>query len=205
MIDVLGVVLAGGLSRRMKGPNKSLLDLGGKPLIQNVTERLNSQVKSTIINANTEPDQFAFMKLPIVPDTIGGFAGPLAGVLAGMRWAEKNTSAAKILTAASDTPFFPENYAANMIDASAKQGAQIALATSIDRKHPVFGLWDINLADDLEEFLTKEEGRKVMIFVERFRHCLVPFAGENPDPFFNVNTPDDMQMAEQFILESAKS
>ncbi len=199
MNEVLGVVLAGGLSRRMEGPEKSLLELDGKTIISRVADRLNSQVRTVIINANGDPERFSFLQRPVMPDTVGGFAGPLAGVLAGMRWAENNSNATHILTAASDTPFFPADYAERMTAETVANNGRIALASSNGRRHPVFGLWAIDLADPLERFLVDEEGRKVMLFVERYTNCMVDFAGTDPDPFFNINTPDDMDLATTIV------
>ncbi|MEM7069207.1 MAG: molybdenum cofactor guanylyltransferase MobA [Pseudomonadota bacterium] len=201
MAELLGVVLAGGLSRRMEGPEKSLLELGGIKLITHVTNRLNKQVNSVVINANGDPKRFDFLKLPIVPDTVEGFAGPLAGVLAGMRWAADNTDASHVITAAADTPFFPHDYVSNMFSQARSTNSLIALAASNDRRHPVFGLWPVSLADALEAFLVEEKNRKVMLFVERYTNCLVEFPGDDPDPFFNINTPDDKQKAEQILSE----
>ncbi|MGI9353358.1 MAG: molybdenum cofactor guanylyltransferase MobA [Rhizobiaceae bacterium] len=205
MIDVLGVVLAGGLSRRMGGAEKSLLNINDAPLIARVSDRLKQQVTGIIINANGNRDRFGFLNLPVTGDTVEGYAGPLAGVLAGMRWASENTNATHIITAAADTPFFPIDYADSMIAKTVRDNIQIALASSNGRRHPVFGLWNLDLADELEDFLVKEEGRKVMLFVERHRNCLVEFEGSDPDPFFNVNTPDDMHLAEKIAREQNSS
>ncbi|MEM7216275.1 MAG: molybdenum cofactor guanylyltransferase MobA [Pseudomonadota bacterium] len=199
MNDMLGVVLAGGLSRRMEGPEKSLLKLGEVPLIKRVTDRLVQQVSSIVVNANGNPERFEFLHKPVIQDTVEGFAGPLAGVLAGMRWARENTDASHILTVAADTPFFPMNYAAIISEVAMEENARIALSFSNGRRHPVFGLWPVDLADELETFLVDEGERKVMIFVERFPNCIAIFDGNDPDPFFNVNTPDDMRLAEEIL------
>ncbi|MEM9330688.1 MAG: molybdenum cofactor guanylyltransferase MobA [Pseudomonadota bacterium] len=202
MTDVLGVVLAGGQSRRMNGPEKSLLKLGDKTLVEGISTRLRRQNPNVVINANEDPQRFAFLNLPVVADSIAGYAGPLAGVLAGMRWAQENSDATHIVTVAADTPFFPQTYVQAMIQNLNASNSKIALATSNGRRHPVFGLWSVDLSEDLQRFLVEEEGRKVMLFVERYSFCLVDFEGENPDPFFNVNTPQDMQNAERFAAES---
>lgn len=200
--QTLGVVLAGGLSRRMEGPEKSLLSLSGKPLVARVAGRLASQTQTVIINANGDPRRFSFLDYPIVADTVGGHVGPLAGVLAAMRWAQDNASGrTHVLTAASDTPFFPLEYAHTMQVALDTNKADIALACSNSRRHPVFGLWSVELADALEKFLIDEEGRKVMLFVERFSNCGVEFENDGTcDPFFNVNTPEDLAQAEAIAL-----
>ncbi len=201
MTGLLGVVLAGGLSRRMQGPEKAFLKLNGTFLIEHVTHRLEPQVSEILINANGDPSRFSSLGYPVQADTVEGFAGPLAGVLAGMRWAEKNTKAGHIITAAADTPFFPEDYVACMSKCRAHTNADIVLASSNDRRHPVFGLWPVALADNLEGFLIDEKNRKVMMFVERYSNCTVAFNNVTQDPFFNLNTPDDLTTAEKIASE----
>ena len=201
-MNPLGVILAGGLSRRMEGQEKSLLNLGGKPLIGHVLDRIGPQVSEVIINANGDANRFSDLGVRVQADTVEGFAGPLAGVLAGMRWAQSNTQSSHIITAAADTPFFPINYCEQMVSAAKQESAEIALASSNGRRHPVFGLWPVSLADALEHFLVKEENRKVMLFVDRFSNCEVEFGVENHDPFFNVNTPEDFANAETMILQA---
>ena len=200
----LGVVLAGGLSRRMEGPEKSLLKLGGKSLIEQILERISLQLETVIINANGDAARFSGLNVPVQADTVEGFVGPLAGVLAGMRWAQSNTDLTHVITAAADTPFFPSDYCEKMITSAKRENADIALASSDGSRHPVFGLWPVAFADALEHFLVEEENRKVMLFVERYSHCLVEFKNENHDPFFNVNTPEEFALAETMILEAMR-
>ncbi len=200
---LLGVVLAGGLSRRMDGPEKSLLNLKGKPLISRVLDRLSPQVANLLVNANGDGSRFGFLDLPVQPDTIDGHVGPLAGVLAGMAWAKQNRpDLSHVLTVAADTPFFPEDYAQQMLAEAHSKQVEIVIAASAGRNHPVFSLWPVSLHDALHTFLADEENRKVMLFVERHRYSLAEFAFETTDPFFNVNTPQDLHRAET-ILESA--
>lgn len=207
MADVVGVVLAGGLSRRMEGPEKSLLQLGDKTLLSHVTDRLKQETPQIILNANGDASRFSKLGLPIQPDTVEGYVGPLAGVLAGMRWAEENSNAKHLITAAADTPFFPKDYLSEMLKHRQNKDAEIALASSNGRRHPTFGLWPVKLADALEHFLVAEGNRKVMLFVERYTHCEVSFdTYENDiDPFFNVNTPNDMKKAEDYMMRQLKS
>lgn len=202
MADIIGVILAGGLSRRMEGPEKSLMELGNKPLVSHVAERLKNQTSKVILNANGDPSRFSKLDLEIQADTAEGFLGPLAGVLAGMRWATANTQATHLITAAADTPFFPKNYCAQMQLEAQNQNAEIALASSNGRRHPTFGLWPTKLADALQHFLVEEGNRKVMLFVEQYKHCEVNFQNlkNDIDPFFNVNTPDDMKKAELYTM-----
>jgi len=205
---VLGVILAGGLSRRMEGTEKSLMELAGKPLITHVRDRLAPQVARLIVNANGDAARFDFLGLPAVADTIPHHAGPLAGILAGMRWAEAQTPDLRfIATAATDTPFFPADFVARLASASGFAQDRIALATSGGYRHPVFGLWPVALANDLETFLNSGQGGKVMRFVERHRLTEVDFDllladGGPMDPFFNVNTPEEFERARRLAPEA---
>lgn len=198
--DLVGVVLAGGLSRRMGEQEKSLLELGGKPIIERVINRLKNQTNKILINANGDPARFSRFNLPIQADTVEGFAGPLAGILAGMRWCKTHAPECQyVLSVASDTPFFPESLAEKLLANIPKDQGAIALAASDNRRHPVFGLWSISLTDDLHKFLVDEENRKVMLFVERYPNCIVDFEFETSDPFFNVNTPEDLAIAQGYF------
>lgn len=202
MADLLGIILAGGLSRRMEGPEKSLLELGSKTLVSHVADRLKQQTSQVILNANGDTSRFSKLGLEVQQDTVEGFVGPLAGVLAGMRWASANSDATHLISAAADTPFFPRDYISKMQIQAQVQNAEIALAASNGRRHPTFGLWPIKLADALEHFLVEEGNRKVMLFVNRYQHCEADFENLNNDldPFFNVNTPDDMKKAEHYMM-----
>ena len=199
--SILGTILAGGLSRRMEGREKSLVDLDGKPLLARAIERLAPQAGPLVINANGDPLRFSGFGLPVIADTVEGYAGPLAGVLAAMRHARTLDGITHVLTAAADTPFFPvdlfQRFAARL-EAETAPADTICLAASGGNRHPVFGLWPVMLADALERFLIAEEGRKVMLFVDRHPWFEVdfPFQG-SIDPFFNVNTPDDLSEAER--------
>ena len=206
--SITGVILAGGRSRRMGGGDKGLLDLGGKPMLAHVIERLKPQVGRIIINANGEPRRFAAWSLPVVPDTVGGFAGPLAGVLAGMRWSLAHAPNARfIVTAAGDAPLLPRDLAHRLLAALAPGKAVIALAQSLGELHPVIGLWPVALADDLEAQLTAGV-RKVLHFTRRHRTLAVPFApvrlcGLDIDPFFNANTPAELEQLRASIARGA--
>lgn len=185
----------------MGGGDKATIPLAGKSMLDRVIDRLAPQVDRLLINANGDPARFATYELPVIADTIAGFAGPLAGILAGMRWAETNLPSARFLaSAAADTPFFPADLVAKL---SRQAGEQtIALATSPEGTHPVFGLWPIALADDLEYFLNSGQGGKILAFVDRHRRADVRFEPVALpglavfDPFFNVNTPEDAAAAE---------
>lgn len=206
-MTTLGVILAGGLSRRMGGGDKCLMELGGETLLARVIDRLAPQVDGLILNANGDPARFAAFGLPVVPDSVEGFAGPLAGVLAGMEAAAR-LGAEHIVTAAADTPFFPRDLAAHLRRAAEEAGAPIALAATPDpergvARHPTFGYWPVALAADLRHALLADGVRKVVLWTDRHGAATARFdaaAGDGGlDPFFNVNTPDDMARAEDVL------
>jgi molybdopterin-guanine dinucleotide biosynthesis protein A len=195
--SVTGVILAGGQSRRMGGGDKGLLDLAGKPMLAHVIERLAPQVGRVVVNANGDPARFAAFGLPVVADTVPDFAGPLAGVLAGMRWSRANAPAARwIATAAGDAPLLPRDLVERCLQALVGRSGAIPLARSAGGLHPVIGLWPVALADDLEAQLAAGV-RKVLAWTDR--HGTVPVSfpfvevgGTELDPFFNANTPQEL-------------
>jgi molybdopterin-guanine dinucleotide biosynthesis protein A len=188
----------------MGGGDKGLRELGGKPLMVHAIERLSAQASPVAINANGDLSRFAGFGLPVIPDLTADHPGPLAGVLAGMRWAEMAAAATRfIVTAACDTPFFPEDMTARFLAAADSAGPAIILAGSAGRVHPVFALWPLSLAGDLEEALASG-ARKVTDWIEQHQHVIVEFpqlsvGGAHADPFFNVNTPDDLAQAAAFL------
>lgn len=195
----------------MGGGDKPLLRLAGRPMLAHVIERFRPQVASLAISATGDTDRFAAFGLPVLADPIEGHAGPLAGILAGMRWAESSMSSALFLaSAAADTPFFPANLAARLREARPRGEDAIALAASSGGTHGTFGLWPIALAADLEAFL-RAGGRKVMDFADRHPRLAVAFdglllpGGETIDPFFNVNTPEDAARAEETTAALART
>lgn len=201
---VTGVLLAGGLSRRMGGGDKCLRDLAGKPMLAHVIERLRPQVGAMVLNANGDPARFAAFGLDVVPDTIEGFAGPLAGVLAGMRWSAGHAPEARwIVTVSTDAPFLPLDLTRRLLEATTGGPNTIALAASGGEVHPVIGLWPVSLADDLEEQL-KAGVRKVLHWTDRHTTKVVDFPfltinGHEIDPFFNANTPEELDEARALI------
>jgi molybdopterin-guanine dinucleotide biosynthesis protein A len=196
--NVVGCILAGGLARRMGGGDKGLIELAGRPVLDHVIDRFGAQVSTVILNANGDPARFAGYGLPVMPDTVDGFAGPLAGVLAGLSWAAENAPDAEwVATAATDTPFFPTDFVSRLLAAIEDQGADMACAASDGRNHPVFGLWPVRLKDDLHSALVDEDIRKVDLWTARHKLVAVEFAASGFDPFFNVNRPDDVPEAER--------
>lgn len=197
---ITGVVLAGGLARRMGGGDKCLRLLAGRPLLGHIVERVRPQVGALAINANGDPERFADFDLPVVADSIGGFAGPLAGVLAGMEWAVEALPDCRWLASfPGDSPFLPSDLVARFAEAIEQEGADMACAASNGRAHPVAGLWPVKLAADLRRAMVEEEIRKVDIWTARYRVATVNFAADPIDPFFNANRPDDLSLAEQML------
>lgn len=202
MSGVVGVLLAGGLARRMGGGDKSLLELDGERIIDRVIARAKPQVDRLILNANGDAARFAEFGLPVVADVVGDFAGPLAGVLTGMTWVRDNASDADWLVSfATDAPFLPENLAASFLDAADRDGADIVCAMSEQRTHPVFALWPVRLLGELKRAMVDEEMRKIDEWTGRYRTVHVAFeAGAGGiDPFFNVNRPENLEEAQRLL------
>jgi molybdenum cofactor guanylyltransferase len=204
LADVVGVLLSGGQSRRMGGGDKALRDLGGRPMLGHVIERLRPQVGQLVINANGDPARFAAFGLPVAPDTVDGFVGPLAGVLAGMMWAKANAPDARwIATVSTDAPFLPANLVVRLRKAVTTQPNAIAIAQSGGEVHPVIGWWPVVHAGDLDQAL-RDGVRKVLAWTDRHGTVAVEFpfqtlAGCEIDPFFNANHPDELEEARRIL------
>ena len=197
---VAGVLLAGGLARRMGGGDKALMEIGGETILARVIARIAPQVDALVLNANGDPARFAEFGLPVVPDVVEGFAGPLAGVLTGMIWAREHAHACGWLASfATDAPFLPSNLVARLREAVDREGAHMACAGSAGRRHPVFALWPIDLADDLRAALVGEDIRKIDAWTARYRLAVADFAADPVDPFFNANRPEDLARAEELL------
>jgi len=194
---VVGVLLAGGQSRRMGGGDKFLKTLAGRPLLDHAIERAAPQVAALVINAGGDPGRLARWNLPVVADVVAGHAGPLAGVLTGMEWAAAHVREASwVATFASDAPFFPTDLVARLAAAVEEHGGDMACAASGGRSHPVFGLWPVRLRKALRSALVEEEVRKVDAWTARYRLVQVEFPAVPADPFFNINRPQDLAIAE---------
>ena len=197
MIQPLGVILAGGQARRMGGGDKGLLPLGQGTILGHVIARFEPQVAGLALNANGDDSRFLSLGLPVIADTIDGFAGPLAGVLAGLDWAA-GKGASHIVTAAADTPFFPADLVPHLILAAETEGKPIALAASDNGRHPTFGLWPTDLREDLRRALN-DGTRKVVQWTDRHGTAMATFPTGRFDPFFNVNTPEDLALAQSYL------
>ena len=195
---IAGVVLAGGLSRRMGGGDKALRPLAGKPMLAHVLDRAAPQVGAMVLNANGDSSRFAAFGLPCVADSVPGFAGPLAGILAGLDWAAAHAPDAEFVASfPSDAPFLPRDMVRRLYDA--RDGAVIAIASSAGRTHPVCGLWRVALRDDLRRALIDANIRKVETWIARHKSVAVDFAVDPIDPFFNANAPEDLARAEALL------
>ncbi|MDX2159413.1 MAG: molybdenum cofactor guanylyltransferase MobA [Hyphomicrobiaceae bacterium] len=206
--SIVAVILAGGLSRRMGGGDKGLLGLGSSTMLDAVLARIAPQVAGLVLNANGDPARFAVFRLPVVADPVEGFVGPLAGVLAGMRWAAAHAPAAcHVLSVSSDAPFLPADLVDRLADAILPGGGRIAIARSGGELHPVIGLWPVALAHDLEAAL-RGGVRKVLDWTDRHGTVPVDFpffqvGCIEVDPFFNANTPAELDEARRLLATLA--
>ena len=194
--NICGLLLAGGQSRRMGGGDKCLMTLGGKTLLQRIVDTAMPQVGPLVLNTNSDPALFGAYELPVAPDVIDGFAGPLAGVLTGLEWAQANAPECDwVASFACDAPFAPADLVARLVAAVMDQDADMACANSGGRDHPVFAIWPVRLADDLRKAVVNEELRKVDVWTGRYKIARVEFDAGQGDPFFNVNRPEDLEAA----------
>jgi molybdenum cofactor guanylyltransferase len=195
LATIVGVILAGGLATRMGGGDKGLLPLDGSTLLDKVIARLAPQCGTLALNANGDPSRFATFGLPVIADPVAEYPGPLAGILAGLDWAARQ-GADMMISAAADTPFLPLDLVERLQAQAGATGAKIVLAASPDdtgtlRRHPTFGLWSVSLRNDLQAALERGE-RKVVAWADRHGAATAPFEADGVDPFFNINTPDDL-------------
>ena len=193
----VGLILAGGLARRMGGGDKALKPLAGRPILAHVIDRLRGQCDALILNANGDPARLVIFGLPVVADTVPGFAGPLAGVLAGLDWiAAHRPQTEWLLSVAADTPFIPDDLAMRLHQARSAAGTPLACAASAGRQHHAIGLWPVALREDLRRALTAGE-RRLGRWTQAHGVTAAQWPSEPLDPFFNVNTPEDLAEAER--------
>jgi molybdopterin-guanine dinucleotide biosynthesis protein A len=198
----LGLVLAGGLARRMGGGDKARISIGGKTILERVLACLKPQCTRLIINANGDPARFADTGLPVVADSVPDFAGPLAGILAGLDWAAANAPNCEwLLSAPGDCPFLPKELAARLHETRAATGLPLACARSGDWRHPVVALWPVKLREDMRHALIDDGLRKIEIWTARHGVAIADWPATPIDPFFNVNTPEDAARAEALAAQ----
>ena len=203
--STLGVLLAGGLARRMGGGDKPMKTIGGRTILERLIARLAPQCDGLILNANGDPARFAAFGLPVIADTVEGFAGPLAGILTALDWAAAYRPDVEwVLSAATDCPFLPRDLVARLQHARISEGAQLAVAASGEQIHPVIGLWSVALRGELRHALVVEDMRKIDRWTARYKLATVTWPDKPIDPFFNANTIEDVAEAEQLaVLDGA--
>lgn len=200
-MKIVGLLLAGGQSRRMGGGDKALRVIGGVALLERVIQRMRPQVQTLVLNANGDPGRFASFALPVIPDSVPDYAGPLAGVLAGLDWtAEQCPDCTHVVSVATDAPFLPRDLVSRLVRGMEKSGADLACAASAGQPHPVIGLWPVRLREDLRHAVVNETVRKVDVWTARHRLATVPFPSEPIDPFFNANRPEDLATAAALLV-----
>jgi len=198
MTEIPGVVLAGGLARRMGGGDKPMRKIAGKTILERAIARLTPQCTRLIINANGDPERFAGFGLPVIADDVADYPGPLAGILAALDWAAANRPDARwVLSAPGDCPFLPRDLVSRLEAARAAQDAELAVAASGQQTHPVVGLWSIRLRHELRQALVVEGVRKIDRWTARYRLVTVTWPTEPLDPFFNANTVEDIAEADR--------
>jgi molybdopterin-guanine dinucleotide biosynthesis protein A len=193
-----GVLLAGGLARRMGGGDKPMRQIGGRTILARVIDRLQPQCDGLILNANGDPSRFAAFGLPVISDGVADFPGPLAGILAALDWAASNRPEVEfILSAAADCPFLPRDLVARLHAARIAENAELAVAASDGQSHPVIGLWSVALREQLRHALVVEDVRKIDRWTARYKLATVEWPVDQLDPFFNANTMDDIAAAQR--------
>jgi molybdenum cofactor guanylyltransferase len=199
-----GLVLAGGQARRMGGGDKALIRIGAATILDRVLERLTPSCAGFVLNANGEPARFARFGLPVIADDVAGFAGPLAGILTGLDWVARNHPAiAWVASVPGDCPFLPRDLVPQLHVARQAEGKPLACAQSGEWRHPVAALWPVALREDLRHALVDEGLRKIEVWTGRHGVALAAWPDQPVDPFFNVNTPEDVREAERFAQDAA--
>jgi len=198
----LGLVLAGGLARRMGGGDKARIRIGGATILERVLARLVPQCEHIIINANGDPARFADTGLAVIADSVPGFAGPLAGILAGLDWTAAHASGtAWLVSVPGDCPFLPKDLVSRLHKARIESKATLACARSGKQTHPVVALWAVALREDLRRALVEEDMRKIDLWTARHGVATAEWPATPIDPFFNVNTPEDAARAEAIAAQ----
>lgn len=195
-----GVLLAGGLARRMGGGDKPMREVGGQTILARVIGRLKPQCDELVLSANGDPTRFAAFGLPVVADAVADYPGPLAGILAALDWAALNRPTAEhVCSVSADCPFLPDDLVSRLQRARMAENAQLAVAASDGQTHPTIGLWKVGLRDELREALAVEGIRKIDRWTGRYSLASAQWPVEPVDPFFNANTIDDVDAAERLV------
>jgi molybdopterin-guanine dinucleotide biosynthesis protein A len=203
MPQTVGLVLAGGQARRMGGGDKAFIEIGGRKILDRVLARLQPSCRRIVLNANGDPQRFASWGLPVIADGVKDFAGPLAGILAGMDWTARNYPAVEWMASVpGDCPFLPESFVERLHEVRAAQSRTLACAQSGDWRHPVVGLWNVRLREDLRKALVVEDLHKIEVWTARHGVAIATWPDTPVDPFFNVNTPEDIAQAEKLAASS---
>ena len=199
---ILGLVLAGGLARRMGGGDKARIRIGGKTILERVLARLTSQCARVILNANGDPARFSDAGLPVVADSVPDFPGPLAGILAGLDWAAAHApDVGDMVSVPGDCPFLPDDLVERLAAARQAAGAPLACARSGEWRHPTVAIWRVALRDDLRKAVAEEGLRKIESWTARHGVAIADWPDRPFDPFFNVNTPEDVAAAERVAAQ----
>lgn len=199
--QIIAVILAGGQARRMGGGDKALHKLGRTTLLERLIMHLRPQCAAIVISANGDPRRFEAYDLPVIPDSTENASGPLAGILAGMHWTStEHPDATHILSVTGDTPFVPDNLASRLASGIQDTPHLIACASSGTRIHPPLALWPLALKDSLETFMTGEDRKSVKNFASRHGFVAIDWPITPYDPFFNINTPEDLAKANELVL-----
>lgn len=204
----IGAILAGGLARRLGGGDKAMCGIGGRPVLTRLIDRLAPQVTGMVLNANDDPGRFAGFGLAVVADSLADHPGPLAGVLAALEWAAAEALGTEwVVTVPCDTPFLPTDlvarlhaarlHAARLQVTRIRDDATIVCAASAGRTHPVIALWNVSLAAALRRAVAEQGVRSVSRFIGRYAVTVVDWGTDPVDPFFNINTPEDLAEADR--------
>jgi molybdopterin-guanine dinucleotide biosynthesis protein A len=202
--ETFGLVLAGGLARRMGGGDKALIRIGKETILDRALATFAPQCAGVVLNANGDATRFARFGLPVVADDVAGFAGPLAGILAGLDWVACHAPGiAWVASVPGDCPFLPGDLVSRLHAARLGAGARLSCARSGTWRHPVVGLWAVALRDDLRHAVVDEALRKIEAWTERHGVAVADWPDQPVDPFFNVNTPEDAAAAERLAARVA--
>ncbi len=197
---IAGLVLAGGRGRRLGERDKAFIDLGGRPLLAHVFDRLAPQCAAMLISANGDPARFAAWPAPVLADARPGFLGPLAGLLAGLDWvAEARPAVSALVSVSVDTPFLPPDLVTRLVQGRHHAGAEVASAVSAGRRHPVVALWPAGMREALRQALDGDAGRSVDRVLQAHRCADVVWPSQPRDPFFNINHPQDLERAQLLL------